>query len=331
MSSHKVFCAECRADVNYLETSVPMLGTIKGRVYHYSGKEARCAVCGSQLLVPELADANLLALYSVYRAENNLIPLEKVQAIPEKYAIGKRPLSLLLGWGEQTFSRYMEGDVPTKEYSATLERIYNEPAYYLELLEANKGKLKSVHAYEKSRRAVTALMGTGLPPASKIDGVSHYLVSQCEDITPLALQKALYYIQGFYFAFYQNFLFTEDCEAWQHGPVYRAVYYRYKDYRLNPGAPLPGFDATALSAKEKAVFDSVIDHLCCYSGQVLEQFTHKEVPWLLTRDDLPLSAPSQRIIKKILIGDYFCCVKEKYRMVNPSDIKDYAQEMFLRK
>ena len=46
---------------------------------------------------------------------------------------------------------------------------------------------------------------------SKINTVIQYLLNQCEDITPLALQKALYYIQGFYFAFFQTFLFTEDC------------------------------------------------------------------------------------------------------------------------
>ena len=45
-----------------------------------------------------------------------------------------------------------------------------------------------------------------------------YLLYKCEDITPLALQKALYYVQGFYYAFEGRFLFDEDCEAWVHGP-----------------------------------------------------------------------------------------------------------------
>ena len=29
----------------------------------------------------------------------------------------------------------------------------------------------------------------------------------------IALQKALYYIQGFYYAFYKEFLFAENCQA----------------------------------------------------------------------------------------------------------------------
>jgi len=34
----------------------------------------------------------------------------------------------------------------------------------------------------------------------------------------MALQKALYYVQGFSYAFYRTFLFTEDCEAWVQRP-----------------------------------------------------------------------------------------------------------------
>lgn len=331
MSTEKVFCEECRSDVSYAEASVPMIGTIKEKKYHYVGKEAHCADCGAQLFVPELSDFNLRALYDTFRTENGLISLKQILEIPEKYAIGKRPLSLLLGWGEQTFSRYADGDMPTKQYSDTLLRIYNDPAFYSELLEANKGNLKSTLAYEKSRRAVTALLSADLPVDSKIDAVIQYLLSQCEDITPLALQKALYYIQGFYFAFYKTFLFTEDCQAWVHGPVYKDIYSRYKDYRFDPIAKTDSFDASVFSSEEKSVCDSVINNICCYSAKVLERFTHNESPWLTTRRGLSITAPSDRIIEKTLIGDYFSTVKAKYNMINPSDIKAYAQEMFLSK
>lgn len=331
MNIKKVFCEECRNDVNYIEASVSMAGTIKEKDYHYVGKEAHCADCGSQLFIPELTDYNLRALYDVYRKENGIISLEHIREIPEKYSIGKRPLSLLLGWGEQTFSRYADGDMPTKQYSDILIRIYNNPVFYSELLEANRGKLKSTLAYEKSRRAVDALLSATLSTDSKIDSVIQYLLNQCEDITPLALQKALYYIQGFYFAFYKSFMFPEDCQAWVHGPVYRDIYFRYRDYRFDSIEKADDFDVSVFSSGEKAIYDSVINNICCYSGKVLERFTHNEAPWLTTRGDLPILAPSDRIIDKSLIGDYFSTVKTKYNMVNPSDIKEYAQDMFFCK
>lgn len=326
--TEKTFCEECRNDVEYTTASVPMTGTIKGKEYHYTGTEARCADCGSLVFVPEISDDNLRSLYNVFREENGIVSLDVICAIPEKYDIGKRPLSLLLGWGELTFSRYCDGDIPTRQYSDILQRIYNEPQFYSDLLEANKANLKSQRTYEKTRRAVDALLSVDTPSNSKINTVIQYLLYQCEDITPLALQKALYYIQGFHFAFYRTFLFPEDCQAWTHGPVYRDIYFRYRDYRFDPIEKTATFDASVFSASEKAICDSVINNLCCYSGKILERFTHNEAPWLTTRGDLPDSAPSDRIIEKSVIGAYFDAVKAKYNMVNPRDIKDYAQDMF---
>ena len=326
--TEKTFCEECRNDVEYTTASVPMTGTIKGKEYHYTGTEARCADCGNLVFVPEISDDNLRSLYNVFREENGIVSLDVICAIPEKYDIGKRPLSLLLGWGELTFSRYCDGDIPTRQYSDILQRIYNEPQFYSELLEANKANLKSQRTYEKTRRAVDALLSVGIPSNSKINTVIQYLLYQCEDITPLALQKALYYIQGFHFAFYRTFLFSEDCQAWTHGPVYRDIYFRYRDYRFDPIEKTTTFDTSVFSASEKAICDSVINNICCYSGKILERFTHNEAPWLTTRGDLPDSAPSDRIIEKSVIGAYFDAVKAKYNMVNPRDIKDYAQDMF---
>ena len=326
--TEKTFCEECRNDVEYTTASVPMTGTIKGKEYHYTGTEARCADCGNLVFVPEISDDNLRSLYNVFREENGIVSLDVICAIPEKYDIGKRPLSLLLGWGELTFSRYCDGDIPTRQYSDILQRIYNEPQFYSELLEANKANLKSQRTYEKTRRAVDALLSVDAPSNSKINTVIQYLLYQCEDITPLALQKALYYIQGFHFAFYRTFLFPEDCQAWTHGPVYRDIYFRYRDYRFDPIEKSTTFDTSVFSASEKAICDSVINNICCYSGRILERFTHNEAPLLTTRGDLPDSTPSDRIIEKSVIGAYFDAVKAKYNMVNPRDIKDYAQDMF---
>lgn len=50
--------------------------------------------------------------------------------------------------GEQTLTRYCDGDMPTKQYSEILLRIYNEPSYYSELPEKGKDNLKSQSSYE---------------------------------------------------------------------------------------------------------------------------------------------------------------------------------------
>lgn len=196
MKSKETFCEHCRKDVLYSEKYETMSAELKGENYNYNGKIAICNECGNEVYVSEVNDYNLKQLYNEFRKQHNIISLKKIMEIPEKYNIGKRPLSLLLGWGEQTFSRYYDGDMPTNQYSAILEKIYNEPKYYLSILESNKDKLKSQLTYEKSKLATQTLLGTHqVSETAKIDIVANYLLNKCEDITPLALQKLLYYVQ----------------------------------------------------------------------------------------------------------------------------------------
>lgn len=328
MMNRIVFCPECRQDVKFSVKEKVDSAELKGDVYEFTSKTAYCDECGAEVYVPEIEDENLKALYDAYRQKHGIISLEDIQAIPEKYNIGKRPLSLLLGWGEQTFSRYYDGDMPAKQYSEKLKQVLTEPEYYLSLLESGKENLKSDKAYEKSKAATEALLNIPAALQSKLDIVVEYLLSQCQDITHLSLQKALYYVQGFNKAFFGSFIFEEDCEAWVHGPVYRDIYRRYSGYCYSPIDSAEEPDVSSMPAEEKVLLDSVVKHICCYSGKTLESFTHVETPWISTRGNLPAEASTDRIISKQIIGEYFASVKDKYRMLTPANIKDYAQDMF---
>lgn len=130
-------------------------------------------------------------------------------------------------------------------------------------------------------------------------------MKNCSDITPLALQKLLYYAQGFYKVFTDEYLFYNNCEAWVHGPVYRSVYYKYKNYGYNP-----------------------IDEKNYDYNDVKLTKIEEEIPWSSTRLGLRDDENSDRIIKKDLIKQYFEDIKEKYKMLNISDIRDYSTALF---
>ena len=127
MNEDKIFCEECRESIHPYIKSEKMSGKIKGIEYNYIGKIARRNKCNNEVYVPDINDHNLEMLYNEYRAKNNIISLDVIRSIPQKCAIGKRPLSILLGWGEQTFTRYYDGDVPSKQHSDILKMIYDNP------------------------------------------------------------------------------------------------------------------------------------------------------------------------------------------------------------
>lgn len=70
--------------------------------------------------------------------------------------------------------------------------------------------------------------------SSKIESIANYIINKSMEITPLALQKLLYFSQSFHKVFLDIFLFDDDCEAWVHGPVYNDIYFKYKDHGYNP-------------------------------------------------------------------------------------------------
>ncbi len=321
----KGFCETCRDMVECRIKMIEREKDIKGSKVKYTAKVAYCDICKEEIFIPELRDYNLKALDAAYRKTEELISVKDIERILSKYNIGKRPLSLLLGWGEGTLTRYLDGDIPTKPYSNALKRILEDEQYYRELLDANKTKISEV-AYRKSKAAAEEISRDS---ENKLEAASKYLLIQVSEITPLALQKLLYFAQGFQKAFTGQFMFNEDCEAWVHGPVYRMIYEQYKNYGYYPIEEQElACDQTSLTEDEIDMLNHIVNYFGCYSGKVLEFMTHTEEPWRVARRGLKNWENSDRIIEKEVIGSYFCNVKEKYMMLNPTDIKDYSKDLF---
>lgn len=320
------YCEYCRKIVGYNIKNEKVTRKLKDTDVTYNERIAICSECGREIFVDELNDTNLSELYKQYRIVNDIISLDKIKEIPQKYNIGVRPLSLLLGWGELTYTRYYSGNyIPSKHYSEILKKVYEEPYYYLQLLENNKENITEI-AYKKSLKATEQLLSTN---CISIEDAAKYVVSLYNDITPLVLQKVLYYAQGFYFAFCSKFLFKDNCEAWQHGPVYRNIYGIYSKYKFNYIKDIDMVDTNSFSKEQMLVLNCVTKYFHIFNGKQLEELTHNESPWLTTRGDLPADASSNKVIRKSTIGLYFTNIKDKYAMTDPNDILEYVKDVLI--
>lgn len=122
-------------------------------------------------------------------------------------------------------------------------------------------------------------------------------------ISPMKLQKLLYYAQGFALAILGRPLFQEDFEAWQYGPVIPSVYHRYKELgnKAIPKVDLESFDH--YTQEEKRLLNDVYTAFGQYSAWALSDMTHDTRPWKETNPN--------GIISKQLMKDYFMTQIEK--------------------
>lgn len=193
---------------------------LEGAVYTYPVKHALCARYGAEAVYQPFEEEAGKAFSEAVPKDKGIISLEKIKAIPKKHNRGKRPLSMLLGWGEIAYTRFLDGQVPSREYSDLLERIYEDPSAYYRALIQGKSRITET-AFRKSEKAVDAILEGKFPDSVKIYEVSDYFCSLSEsDITAMMIQKLTYYAQGFGFVFLESPLFVQNPRAWAAGPVY---------------------------------------------------------------------------------------------------------------
>lgn len=320
---NKDYCPTCKKEREFKVLNSRKKIVFKGREYVYIGKDAVCLKCNTCIDAGGVIDYNVRAFNTAYRKANGIITVDEIEEILKKYNIGKRPLSLLLGWGELTLSRYIEGEMPEKEYSNTLKNILISPYKYYELLTSNENKISKI-AYKKSKKAVDELINN----TNKLECAAKYIISKNYDVTSLSMQKLLYYIQGFSFAFNGEFVFEEEMEAWTHGPVFRKIYDIYKVFGYNELPSIGNMDVSIFSEKEMQVIDGVIEAFSLYSPLALKMMTHNESPWIKARRGKKNNESSDARINKKDIKEYFKNIKNDLNLKSPRSIDKYAYNMF---
>ena len=121
-------------------------------------------------------------------------------------------------------------------------------------------------------------------------------------VSNLKLQKLVYYAQSWYLALYNKPLFNEDFEAWIHGPVIPALYQEYKSCSWHP---IQVNVDTQLPSDIIEFLEEISEEYLIYDGYELEQMTHLEKPWQQARKNLSLDEPSNNIIKKEWMEEYY--------------------------
>lgn len=324
----KEFCYECRKLTTYKYKLVEYNHTIAGKEYVFKSTDAICDICGNDMGFPELLPLNNLEITNQYREAEELIQNCEIEQLMKTYNIGKAPLSLALGFGEITITRYLSGLHPSKEYSDRIKKALSNPKFMLKCLNENKDKIGEV-AYNKAKIEVDKIRKLFNSMSKEMTLTVARILDN--DTTPLSLEKMLYYIQNIYMLKYNKPLFDEKCLAWKHGPVYKNVYDVFKVFEFNNidderFSILKYYD-DKLDDEANEIIDLVVNTFGMYNGKVLEKITHNEEPWQNVYNPSARVVELDQTIKNEDMNRYFKEVNKKYNLLTEKGINDYIKFM----
>lgn len=244
--------------------------------------------------------------------EQENISIEQIKTILNDYRIGKKPLGKLLGWGEVTIIRYLDGDIPTKEYSDKLKAILHNPFYYYNILEHNKELLTGI-AYRKSREAVLSKIFY-----SKLMVVSYYIIKLYGGQISLSeLGAILYYSQGFSLALFDTSFFEED-------------YILEKQYSMFIKSPEQLYSIEVnmekkLTLRERELIEGIVGAFSWYGPKMLSALMASERPRLkIARDK-----ENRKFITKDTLKRFFKELLLRYHITKPEEIYRYPDKRII--
>lgn len=322
----KKFCEYCLKEVNckYYEKEKKLL--VDNKTIKYLEKYYICEECKNKFY-DDLHDYNVHTINNELRKLNNIITIDEIKNIMKKYNIGKKPLSLVLGLGEITITRYLEGRNPHKENSELLKSIDNNPLLYEMYLITNKDLITPV-AFKKSLGKTKQI--ELVKEKSKLYDSTLYIIKNIFEITPLALQKILYFAQCFSYCFLNKNLFEDKPEAWVYGPVYKEIYdclCYYKSNQINYNELLKDYIFN-LDDNEKKYLDEIIKCFGCYSAGALIDMSHLTEPWIEARKGLESKEPSNREIDLDSINKFGYNICQEYDIKTYIDLNKYSELLF---
>ena len=105
-------------------------------------------------------------------------------------------------------------------------------------------------------------------------------------MTNKKIQKLVYYAQAWSLAVYNEPLFSEEIEAWVHGPVVPSLYERFKVFGFGPISHNATNTSDQFSKKQLRLLNDVWKVYGKYDAEYLELLTHSEMPWQKAREGI---------------------------------------------
>lgn len=119
----------------------------RGDEYAYVYSCYECEQTKERFTTTEMDEENVQQVYRQYRTKYGIPSSEEITELKDKYGVSAARLALILGFGENQISNYIDGEVPNKANGKTLSAI-KDPRVFIRYVELAKEQLKA-SVYEK--------------------------------------------------------------------------------------------------------------------------------------------------------------------------------------
>lgn len=121
------FCIECRENVESHLMPVTVFMTIRDKKYDFQIEAAYCPKCKSELSVSGLMEKNAQSIDDQYRAREDIVTVKDIETLMQNYRLDERELAIILEVDEKKVTRWLRGQVPTKEDSILVRQAIDNP------------------------------------------------------------------------------------------------------------------------------------------------------------------------------------------------------------
>lgn len=291
---------------------------VKGTIIEFDEYYMVDPKTGEEVFDRDLEIENDTRLYDIYKKQMNLLTSSEIKNIRKKYDMNQKEFALSIGVGEITIHRFENGSIQTDSVDSII-RLSEDPNIMYSLLVKNKTNLAD-DIYNKFLNKVNILKKLKehriadfnindykdlIFETELVSNVTNELINEynkeidnlskkygikdncevAEYITPLKLQKLLYYVQGLSLRIFDKPAFINNISAWQYGPVIEEVYKKYKgrtpiqstktNYQVNEGL--------------KKIIQLVVSSYGKIEAESLINLTHEEDPWINTENGYTIS------------------------------------------
>lgn len=139
--------------------------------------------------------------------------------------------------------------------------------------------------------------------------VANYFISisnkEEKPITNKKLQKLVYYAQVWHIVLHNRKLFSENFEAWVHGPVVPELYEKFKVFEAEPIVIDDSKLKLSFNKKQKDFLQNIWEVYGKLDAEYLEALIHSELPWQEAREGLSSGESSQNKINLKTAKEYY--------------------------